>query len=745
MEYLEKCTICDYKFKNGNDRHNHLVENHGINFEQYIINTVFDGIHPICKCGCGTKLTFNRTLEKGWYAEYAKNHFPRKKHTEETKQRIKENSLKAIQEKFGVDNVFQLENIKEKAKSTKLEKYGDGNYNNIEKNKATKKERYGNENYRNEEKIKETSRERYGKDYYMSTQKFRKDTEKTLKEKYDVDNIMQVDSVKEKLKQTNIEKYGVEVASKNKDVIEKGMKILQENNLKKYGVKYVLQVPSIRETIRKTNNEKYGVDYPSQTKEIQEKIKQTNLERYGVEYFLIDDETREKIKKTNLERYGVENYFLIPNFKKLHSVSYSKKELEVNDKINGEKSFIYKGKEYDIKKGNNLFEIDGDYYHSTKLTNLDLITLGSISNDFNKINDVKDSEYNLYKILISNLPEDITEESLIANSYVPDFTLRYNDIIVKKEYLQKLIDKNGKDYLLKYLNIFLKFIRTFQKEIPLPEKDIELSDLMSKIANYKNYDKIFNKETKVFNNNAYSLGNIYLKSIFKSYWNSAYKNNKTPAQIWQDDNLMKNVIKYRIGINNSGEIYDFSLRNLIKGISAVRGTISFFKPLVAASIYKEFIGEKMRPRVFDPCCGFGGRLLGFKSIYPNGIYIGCEPNIDTYNELLELSKDMNDVTIYNCKVEDLELDDYNFDLSFTSIPYFDLETYSNEMKYENIDEWKDTFIKSLYKFGNLLLNMPKDLEYLFSDVKDKYYLKNSVSKHLNKNDEEKVELILKFY
>jgi hypothetical protein len=46
----------------------------------------------------------------------------------------------------------------------------------------------------------------------------------------------------------------------------------------------------------------------------------------------------------------------------------------------------------------------------------------------------------------------------------------------------------------------------------------------------------------------------------------------------------------------------------------------------------------------------------------------------------------------------------------------DLEEYSNVMEYNNIDVWKDTFIKSLYRFPNLLLNIPKDLENCFENV-----------------------------
>jgi hypothetical protein len=451
-----------------------------------------------------------------------------------------------------------------------------------------------------------------------------------------------------------------------------------------------------------------------------------------------------------MERFGVKNIFNLPNYKKIYcSNQKSKKELEVCKELGGESGFMYNGKEYDIKVENNLFEIDGDYFHTALLQYLNLPKLNSCINDFKKIKDIENSPYTLYKILISNLPKEITVENLIQNSYVPNFELNYEDVIVSKQYLKTIIDREGKEYLEKYLKYFLTFIKTFQPTFPYHKSNDDIEEIKKIIFNYKKFDTIFNKETKVFNNTAYTIGTTYLKAMFHSYWKSSFKGNKSPVQIWENEKDMTNIIKYRIGLNNSGEIYDFSLKNLVKGISAVRGTISFFKPIVAACIYKEFLKDFSQngiPKVFDPCCGFGGRMLGFKSSFPNGIYVGCEPNVETYNELLELSKNFTNVTIYNCKVEELILENYDFDLSFTSIPYFDLEEYSNVMEYNNIEVWKDTFIKSLYKFPNLLLNIPKDLENCFENVLDKYYLKNSVSKHLaKKNGEEKYELILKFF
>lgn len=43
----------------------------------------------------------------------------------------------SIMKKYGVENPFQRECVKEKLRKTKLERYGDENYNNTEKLKRT--------------------------------------------------------------------------------------------------------------------------------------------------------------------------------------------------------------------------------------------------------------------------------------------------------------------------------------------------------------------------------------------------------------------------------------------------------------------------------------------------------------------------------------------------------------------------------------------------------------------------------
>ena len=98
-------------------------------------------------------------------------------------------------------------NNRKKVEETKLERYGNPNYNNWSKSHETKQERYGDPNFNNISKAKETSLRKYG-----------------------VDNASKLPSTVEKMKATNLERRGVEFPSQDPEVIKK----MRESSKKKY-------------------------------------------------------------------------------------------------------------------------------------------------------------------------------------------------------------------------------------------------------------------------------------------------------------------------------------------------------------------------------------------------------------------------------------------------------------------------------------------------------------------------------
>lgn len=94
---------------------------------------------------------------------------------------MKEKRKITLKEKYGIENVFQLEDIKKQSEKTKLEKYG-------------------NKKYRNDEL-----------------------RGKTIFKKYGCSNVFQNEEIKEKSRSTNIKNIGVEYAQQNEKILEKSL------------------------------------------------------------------------------------------------------------------------------------------------------------------------------------------------------------------------------------------------------------------------------------------------------------------------------------------------------------------------------------------------------------------------------------------------------------------------------------------------------------------------------------------
>jgi hypothetical protein len=101
----------------------HVRKNHQLNFEQYIIQSFYNGVKPVC-LKTGKSLSFKAHKLGPWFSNFSKNSFPRKPHTNETKKKIKNGCEKVSMEKFGVKNVFSTDWCKKKIKRTMVSKYG---------------------------------------------------------------------------------------------------------------------------------------------------------------------------------------------------------------------------------------------------------------------------------------------------------------------------------------------------------------------------------------------------------------------------------------------------------------------------------------------------------------------------------------------------------------------------------------------------------------------------------------------
>lgn len=190
--------------------------------------------------------------------------------------RVKE----ALQERYGVDNAFQSQEIKEK--------------------------------------IKKNYQEKLGVDYPQQHPEIRKKTETTCLEKYGRKWAFTAPDVYDKIKKIMVLKYGVEYPFQNSTILNKVRMTCQE----RYESNFYINSKACREKMKLL----HGVDYYGMSKEFRSKM----LEKYGAEYFVQSEE----FKRQMLEKYGAEHAMHCPIlFRKACASSYVRKPYIWNNQI----------------------------------------------------------------------------------------------------------------------------------------------------------------------------------------------------------------------------------------------------------------------------------------------------------------------------------------------------------------------------------------------------------------------------
>ncbi len=146
-------------------------------------------------------------------------------------------------------------------------------------------------------------------------------------------------------------------------------------------------------------------------------------------------------------------------------------------------------------------------------------------------------------------------------------------------------------------------------------------------------------------------------------------------------------------------------RSLISGSLAFGGSkmpLDFPADLARDLINKYANGGS----VLDPCCGWGGRLVGFlasgatKYDGTDASPYQCEGNkliFDTFKDVVKSEKSVN---ITCSPFEKRKLTKNSFDMALTSPPYFDTEKYiggEQSHKYGSYELWRDGFYRTLIK------------------------------------------------
>lgn len=210
-----------------------------------------------------------------------------------------------------------------------------------------------------------------------------------------------------------------------------------------------------------------------------------------------------------------------------------------------------------------------------------------------------------------------------------------------------------------------------------------------------------------------TIGTTACGSFFPGRYHARYRGSQSAWEAWHDDAALRKAVQLQL---DSG--HPTSPQRVLRALVMYHRTPSVFRPAVAKFVYQRFAVNGV---VWDPCSGYGGRLLGAMAAGVS-LYMGTDIERATVEGNQRLAETLG--VAARCKLVRHQAEDFDpevgLDLVFTSPPYFDLEAYgatSNEAEreYATPQGWVQKFLRPVMRRaaqrlkpgGHLVLNLPQ--------------------------------------
>lgn len=178
-------------------------------------------------------------------------------------------------------------------------------------------------------------------------------------------------------------------------------------------------------------------------------------------------------------------------------------------------------------------------------------------------------------------------------------------------------------------------------------------------------------------------------SLFPNRYAAKSRGALSAWEAWHRDESLRKAIAFQLKVGDP-----VLPHRVLKAITMASRTPSVFRPTVAGTIYKTFCPQG--GVVWDPCSGFGGRLLGAAAA---GVrYIGTDVDTDTVEGNRKLAKMVgSSAEVFQCPAEKFS-PPCAVCLVFTSPPYYNRELYSevssqSYVRYTNFAAWVEGFLR----------------------------------------------------
>jgi hypothetical protein len=302
-----------------------------------------------------------------------------------------------------------------------------------------------------------------------------------------------------------------------------------------------------------------------------------------------------------------------------------------------------------------------------------------------------------------------------------------NELIVNEEDWSNIVHLYSQEFIIKEISDAVVLF-----SIKLPYRDLILANVKDEyLALKNNIDTNLFKQGKWISKFSYKypyidyyvdLSNVGNKASDYFHQVERWKCDATgypsPQKTWETERFRLTLFKALFSLKVK-EINPQVLRNLI---SLRKYIAAQFRPSAAKTIYEVYKPET----VLDFSMGWGDRLLAAHASHYVKRYVGIDPNINlfegygkqvrTYDCIWGKMKEIQTIC-GRAEDENVVLDD-QFDMIFTSPPYFDKEKYDQSDQqsykmYHGFDSWMTDFLfksielrsKNLKSGGHLIINI----------------------------------------
>ena len=317
----------------------------------------------------------------------------------------------------------------------------------------------------------------------------------------------------------------------------------------------------------------------------------------------------------------------------------------------------------------------------------------------------------------------------IFEKYVID-----NEVIINANDWANIVSQHPQEFLIKEMSntielfkIKLPYREIFEKDVDedyLALKKLQTSNLIKEGKWVSKFDYKYSFLDKYIDlSNVGNKASDYFHQVER--WKCDATGYPSPQKTWENERFRLTLFKALFSLKVK-EINPQVFRSII---SLRKYIAAQFRPSAAKAIYDMFQAKT----VLDLSMGWGDRLLGAHTSGYVERYVGFDPNhnliegyckqIPYYNALrlkefvLGGTKKTHKIFPQCAEDENIVLED-EFDLIFTSPPYFDKEKYNESelqsyKKYKGFDSWMKDFLcktieirgKNLKSGGHLVINI----------------------------------------